>query len=157
MGEQMKRIKAIHIILLASFLSLSACASNEETGTILGAIVGVAVGSLIGDGEGQAAAMALGGAIGAMAGNAIGRSLDEAERLKAEKATQLALEEPTGNKITWESDDDADISGYTQPVNEPRKIGEKVCRSVKEVVIIGGQEGVDNKLYCWTGSSWVLS
>lgn len=143
--------------LISSTLLLNACASNEETGTVLGALLGVAVGSLIGDGEGQAAAMALGGAVGAMAGNAIGRSLDEAERLKAEKATQLALEEPTGNKVSWESDDNEDVSGYTQTVEEPKQVGAQVCRSVKEVVIIGGEEGVESKRYCWSGSSWVVS
>ena len=141
----------------AAFLltvSLSGCANNADTGALIGTIVGVVVGAAIGDGAGQVAAMVVGSTVGAIAGAAIGQRLDEAEKLKASNAATLALGKPSGEKVYWSSDTNKDVKGWVEPVSAPTTVESAVCRNVREVTIIGGQEKESHQRYCWKGNKW---
>jgi surface antigen len=96
---------AIAAVLVAS-LGLGACASNEDTGTLAGAVVGGVIGNQFGKGSGKVAATFAGAVIGGIVGNAIGRDLDEREREMAREAEYDAWERSApGRPVRWHNPD----------------------------------------------------
>ncbi len=77
-------------------LLTAACAQNGQYGKkqTFGALGGAAAGGLlgaqIGSGKGQLAATAAGVLLGALIGSEIGRSMDDVDRLKADRAYNQA-------------------------------------------------------------------
>ena len=91
----MKKFLITNIMLITTFMA-SACAeqggplTNQQGGTIIGAIGGAAAGSQFGKGPGRAAMTALGALGGAAIGNSIGNGMDNANRAAAQPAMVLA-------------------------------------------------------------------
>ena len=151
----MRKYTSVFIVIFSLFTT--GCASNQDTGVIVGTVVGVAVGSLFGDGGGEVAGMIIGGAVGGIIGSEIGKSLDEGEKARASLAAKEALEDPEGDKINWNSEDDASISGAAEVVGEAYSIEGNECKKVRELVVINGEEESEMTEYCLKGSSWVAS
>jgi surface antigen len=87
------------IVAVAGLPLLGACATNEQTGGLIGALGGAAGGAAIGGavshrGSGALIGAGLGALGGYMIGSAIGRALDERDRQFAAQATQQVLYEP---------------------------------------------------------------
>lgn len=61
---------------------LSGCATQEQSGMLIGAIVGGVVGSHVGRGSGEVAATFIGATIGAAVGGNVGRSMDDYDRTR---------------------------------------------------------------------------
>lgn len=103
---------------LALTLGTTGCAemNKEQAGALVGAIIGAAVGSAFGDGSGRAVAALVGGVAGGLIGAAIGAELDEADRIKAANAAQLAAAAPDGARVTWRSDKNPKTFGYAEPI-----------------------------------------
>jgi len=142
------------VSLLILPLTLTSCAKKQDTGALVGTVVGIAVGSLFGSGSGKIVSMIVGSSIGALVGNQIGGSLDEADRIQKENATQAALDAPTGNIISWTSEIKKDVSGASEAVEEPVSMNGSVCRAVQETIIISGDEEKATSKYCWNGQAW---
>lgn len=94
----MKTSKNITALALAATMSLSlvSCATNEGTGTLVGAGTGAALGGIVGNnlGDGHTGAgMALGALAGGLVGNRIGASQDTANqaRYEAERANTTTV------------------------------------------------------------------
>ena len=151
----MKKYTSVFIIIFSIFTT--GCASNQDTGVIVGTVVGVAVGSLFGDGGGEVAGMIVGGAVGALIGSQIGKSLDEGEKARATLAAKEALEDPDGDVINWNSEDDASVSGTAEVVGEAYDSDGSECKKVRELVVVNGEEESAMTEYCLKGSSWVAS
>ena len=95
-----KRFLAMIVVTVVAFTA--GCATQQQTGGVLGGLGGAVAGSIIGAStggssrdRGQRAAIGgvIGGAVGALAGSVIGARLDEADRQRAEAAAQRAIAE----------------------------------------------------------------
>ena len=72
--------------------SAAACETNQDAGTVVGAVAGGIIGNQFGKGGGQVAATLAGAVVGGIVGNEIGRSLDERDRQLAREAEYDAWE-----------------------------------------------------------------
>jgi surface antigen len=143
-------------ILLPSLL-FQGCSNitKEDTGTAAGGVFGVLIGSLFGDGAGKATAMAIGGLVGAMAGKSVGREMDEADRLKADRAAFAAANTETAERIRWYSDANPGVKGYAEPV-APAEIDDgDLCKQVRSVYVIEGEEKSVTNRFCFKNGQWV--
>jgi surface antigen len=77
--------------------------------------------------------------LGALVGSEIGRSLDEADRLAAERTAYTAFERyPTGQQAAWQNPDTGNY-GYTTPTRTYQTAAGQVCRDFQTAVVIQGQ------------------
>jgi len=111
----MRHSKLIAVLLTASMLT--ACTepdgspgrgvenggalSNQDVGVAVGAVGGGVAGAFIGAGWVQVAAIAGGALLGGALGGVIGHSMDKADRIAYDRASQHAME--TGETETWKN------------------------------------------------------
>jgi surface antigen len=132
-------------LALTATVVLSACQSDigakQGFGTIAGAAAGALLGSQIGlDGdEGQIVAVAIGTLAGALIGGEVGKSLDRADQLALQQATQTTLETArSGESLPWLNPD----SGNNGTVVAQRPYSNKTgqyCREYTQTINIGSQ------------------
>jgi len=144
-------------IATATVLLLAACAAGpldpnrpkQTAGTILGgtggAVAGYYIGKAVGGQKEAAVGAVIGGLFGAAIGAEVGRNLDELDRMKAEQATQDALERNT--RITWYNERSGH-GGYVEPVRTGRDERGRVCREYRHVVEIEGRQEIVRGLAC---------
>lgn len=78
--------------------------TNQDTGTVIGAVSGGIIGNQFGSGKGKAVATVAGIIAGGIIGSEIGKSLDEEERRQAMQAEYEALEYgPDDQPRRWRS------------------------------------------------------
>jgi surface antigen len=113
---------------------------NKTTGgTLLGAAAGGLVGSQFGGGAGKGILTGLGVVLGGVLGNEAGRSLDRADQIQAEQATQRALETaPSGQVQAWRNPDNGN-SGTITPKPAYRAPDGRYCREYQQTIIVGGE------------------
>lgn len=124
-------------------LLLAACSDNmgpkETVGTLGGAALGGWAGSNIGSGTGQLAATAAGALIGAVVGGGIGSSLDNVDRLYAERTAQNTLENsPSGVPGEWRNPDSGNYGSVT-PQPAYQTASGQYCREYQTTVVVGGE------------------
>lgn len=88
--------------VLAASLIGGCAATQEDTGTLIGAAGGAAAGSAIGSGSGRVAAIILGALAGGAIGRNVGRHMDEQDRIQTAQAMEYT---PTGERRTWRNPD----------------------------------------------------
>jgi surface antigen len=127
-------------VVAAAFLSACQDVGTKQTiGTLLGAGAGGLVGSQIGSGRGQLAAVAAGTLIGAIVGSEVGKSLDRADRLALERATQSSLERaPSGTATQWRNPDSGNYGTIT-PRPAYQTSNGQYCREYQQTVVVGGE------------------
>jgi surface antigen len=136
----MTKLKII-ALAAAGALSLSACegAGGQETvGTLLGGAGGALLGAQVGGGSGQILAAVAGGLAGAFLGNQIGKSLDRADQLYAEQATQQAQNAPIGQTISWNNPESGN-SGTITPTRDGSDMSGNYCREYQTTVTVDGK------------------
>jgi surface antigen len=146
-------MKAPIAALAAAALLVSACATNQQTGALVGgtggAVLGGLAGQALGGRSGALIGALAGGTAGLLAGSLIGKELDDRDRLKAEAATQQALmAPPNAPPATWASQDKPNVRGQARVVAVQRQPAGGECRSVRETAYIQGREVVQNMRYC---------
>ncbi len=125
-------------------LSLSACAELQNNpkrslGTLVGAGLGALVGSQIGGGTGQLAAVAIGALGGAYLGGEVGRSLDRADKARADRTARNALEHNrTSETVRWRNPDSGHSGTFT-PTRTYRTADGRNCREYQTSVTVGGR------------------
>lgn len=93
-GENMKLIKVLVTgAILIPLWSCGPAGSNQEGGTVVGAVAGGLIGNQFGHGAGRALATVGGVVVGGLIGSRIGRDMDDADRRYALEAEYRALEE----------------------------------------------------------------
>jgi surface antigen len=135
------KIKAVIAAAMIA-LSVAACSQNgnkQTIGTITGAAAGGLLGAQVGGGTGRVAATAAGALIGALIGSEIGRSMDEVDRMKAERAYTQATSAPIGQEITWNNPDTGNY-GTVTPTREGTSSSGNYCREFQQTVVIGGKQ-----------------
>ena len=134
----MKRL----ILILLFPLMLAACegGNNKQiAGTAVGAAAGGLAGSAIGKGKGNTLAIIAGALIGGIAGNQVGAALDDADRERAQRSTQTALENTaTGHTTSWRSPDSGNY-GSTTPTRTYTSSNGQPCREYQSTVTVDGK------------------
>lgn len=156
------RRPTLFLCLPLALILLGGCeTTKQDIGTVVGFVVGATVGAAIGTdlGIGDAAGTVVGGFAGSILGNSLGQKLDEADRLKAARATAASLTMPKGETVEWESTKNKGVRGQATPVSNSVQRAGNICRNVKEIVVIDGEETSEMTEYCKSGDSgkWRLS
>ena len=146
MGRHMygQKIKAIIVVgFFVPALAISGCTTtgteNETVGTLLGAAAGAWAGSSIGKGDGRIVATAAGTMLGAAIGNRVGRSMDELDRLKANRAQEDAYAAPIGETIVWSNIESGNYGNVT-PIRDGYTQSGRYCREFQTEVTIDGRQ-----------------
>lgn len=132
--------------LTATVLALCACQgpdstfNNQNGGTLIGAGLGGLIGNQFGGGSGKVLATIAGVAVGGLIGNQIGKSLDDADRIKAQRAQEQALNQArVGQTITWNNPQKA-TGGATKITRDGQDQSGRECREYQTTVTIGGKQ-----------------
>lgn len=137
----------------AGCLLLAGCASNSDTGTLLGGATGAILGNQIGGGSGNIAATAIGAVAGAWVGNRIGARLDASDRQRLYEDSQRTAE--TGQPHTFYNPDTG-VRGRTHVVRSDER-GARSCRTVRQTVVLrNGQETYEDVRTCRGPSGWAV-
>ena len=135
------------IVIAAAAIALTAAAcensslggTKQTVGTLAGGAAGGLVGAQFGGGTGQLAATAAGALLGAFIGSEIGRTMDDVDKLKAERAYEKATTAPIGDQITW-SNPETGNRGSVTPTREGTSTTGAYCREFQQTGVIGGRE-----------------
>lgn len=137
----MKAMKIAMVTLVAGGL-LAGCQTmggpKQTVGAVGGAVLGGLAGSQIGGGDGRLIATGVGAVLGAWVGSEIGRSLDDADRLAAERASQRAFETaPTGQTTTWRNPDSGNYGEITP--TRTYQADNRDCRDYTHTIYVDGR------------------
>ncbi len=134
------KTKVIASSLLVALL-VTGCESPKQTiGTLGGGAIGALAGSAIGKGRGNVVATAVGAVAGALIGGYAGGQLDKADRERAERTAQMALEgTKTGQMAQWNNPDTGN-RGTITPIRTFQAQGGQYCREYTQVIYVGGKK-----------------
>jgi surface antigen len=140
LGSMCPRRSLVALFLLACVgCAESPSGPKEFGGVVFGGALGGLAGAQLGKGTGQLAATAAGTLLGALLGSDVGRSLDRADRLAMEHATQQTLERvPSGRTATWRNTETGH-SGTIKPTRSFSQAGGQLCREYQQTILVGGQ------------------
>ena len=115
-------------VLRLAALALAGCnetvGQKQGLGTLLGAVAGGVAGAQVG----KLVVTGVGAALGALIGSEVGKSLDRADRLAMQHATQNTLETaPSGTTSSW-SNPDSGNSGTVTPTQTYQRSDGAYCR-----------------------------
>lgn len=136
--------KLILVSVLAAGLAMSGCTqtggtfSKENIGLASGAVVGGVLGSQVGSGSGRLWATGAGALLGSLVGSNIGQSLDRADQMYMQQATQRAHSAPVGETISW-NNPESGHGGTITPTRDGRTNTGRYCREYQTTVTVGGQ------------------
>ncbi|MBY0291992.1 MAG: glycine zipper 2TM domain-containing protein [Alphaproteobacteria bacterium] len=150
------KTKVIAASLIVASLATGCENPKQAIGTVGGGALGAWAGSTIGKGRGNIVATAVGAVAGALAGGYIGQQLDQADKERAERNCQMALESsPIGKTATWRNPDSGN-SGSVTPTRTFENNGLS-CREYTQTVVIGGRQQQAHGTACrQSDGSWRL-
>ncbi len=138
------KIKSLAAVAVLALMT-AACSNDgdgpgtkQTIGGVIGGVGGAVIGSQVGSGSGQLVATAAGALLGALVGSELGRSLDDADKEKAERAYTQATTAPIGQQIKWDNPDSGN-SGTVTPTREGTAENGNYCREFQQEVTIGGE------------------
>lgn len=133
----MKKIYTGLVSLLCS-VSLVGCANmtNQDVGTVSGAVAGGLLGSTIGQGGGQLVAIAAGTLVGAYSGGSIGKHMDDEDRMRM----NAALENNDLDQPAYWHNAKTGSNYRVTPVKNVSVNGNRYCREYRTTAIIAGKE-----------------
>jgi len=137
----MRKALAITMAGVLGLGMLGGCATQEQSGALIGGLAGAALGSTVGRGSGRTAAIIAGTLAGSIIGSKVGRSMDEQDRMR----TQQVLENNrTDQSSTWHNPDTGNtytvtpVKTYTHKDEGPGQ-GQGPCREFTMNAKIGGK------------------
>jgi len=131
-------------LALAAALGLAGCeqggyGTKQTIGGLGGAALGGLLGAQFGSGTGKLAATGAGVLIGGLVGSEIGRSMDEVDRMRANRAVVRARQAPLGETIAWNSPETGNY-GTVTPVRDGRTESGRYCREFRQTITIDGRQ-----------------
>jgi len=139
---QLKTLGSIAIFFTASLI-LSSCATNEQTGRLMGAAAGAAAGTQVGDGNTRTIATIGGAILGGVIGGAIGSRMDDNDH----RQTSYALENsPTGYNTEWVNPDNG--YRYNMQPTSTYQTSSGPCRNYTMNAVIDGRNELINGTAC---------
>ncbi len=136
--KSMTLIAALCVALLTASCAQDGSANKQTVGTLTGAALGGLLGSRFGSGHGRVVTTGVGVFLGALIGSEIGKSMDDVDRLKADRANQKAQTAPIGEEIAWNNPDSGNY-GTVTPVRDGTTSSGQYCREFQQTVTIGGK------------------
>lgn len=136
-------LRALVLLVGLAFVTLlTACATREQTGAVVGGSVGAIVGSTVGGGsvhhgrvrDGSVLGIVLGAMAGSVIGSMIGRDMDEQDRLRT---AQVLEYNRTGQASTWVNPDAN--AAYTVTPTRTFDAGTGPCREFTTHANISGK------------------
>ena len=124
--------------LLAGCSGYGDLGTKQTVGGLGGAALGGLLGSQFGSGTGQLAFTAAGTLLGALVGSEVGRSMDDVDRLRAERAQVQATGAPIGQTVVWNNPNTGN-SGTVTPLCDGTSASGEYCREFQQTVTIGGR------------------
>lgn len=135
-----------YLAIGALVLPMIACSSNQETGTVVGAVAGGVIGNQFGHGAGRVLATAGGAVVGGLIGSAIGQKMDEEDRRMAEEAEMRALEDERNEPTRWRNERSGHY-GYFKKGRSFRHAGME-CREYERTVYFDGRPEKESGKAC---------
>lgn len=133
-ARDMKK-QGLLFLSLAFAVLATGCATQEQTGTLVGASTGALIGSTLGRGPGGHFAGMVGGAlVGGFIGNRIGKAMDDEDRRRAAEAQYAAFER--GERQEWRNPNGH--YGYIEP-RPYYTYHDMRCREFSQTVVINGR------------------
>lgn len=122
---------------IAATLLVAGCQEvrNEQVGTVVGGGLGGLLGAQVGGGTGKIAAAVAGTLVGAYLGGQVGKSMDEVDRMKANRTLESV---PTGQTSSWNNPDTGNRYEVT-PTRTYRSDAGAPCRDYTTEAIIDGR------------------
>ncbi len=129
----MKRFFAGMLVVLTA-LGLAGCAgmSKQDVGVVTGGAAGALLGSQFGSGSGQSLAIAGGAIVGGLIGGSIGRSMDQQDRMIAQRAVA------TNRDVSWSNP--RTRKSYTVKTRGYKKTSRGYCREYVTTATIAGKK-----------------
>ena len=125
-------------VSITASLGLTACANNQEGGTLVGAVAGGVIGNQFGKGTGKVLATVAGAVVGGIVGSEIGKSMDQQDRMLAQQAEFAALESgKAGVSTPWRNTENGRY-GEVVP-SKPYRRGPDDCRDYTHTIYIDGR------------------
>lgn len=113
---------------------------KQAGGTLIGAGLGALAGSQVGGGKGQMAAIAIGALGGAYLGGSLGKSLDQADKMYAERTAQNTFEyNRSGVASNWNNPDSGHSGSFT-PTRTFNADNGSTCRDYETTIYVGGKQ-----------------
>lgn len=132
------KTKVIATSLVVACLATGCENPKQAVGSLGGGALGAWAGSTIGSGRGRVVATAVGAVAGALAGGFIGQQLDQADKERAERTYQSALESsPIGRTAQWKNPDSGNYGSIT-PTRTYQSNGQH-CREFQQTIVVGGK------------------
>ncbi len=120
------------------------CASgNAAMGAVVGAGASTAVKKL-----GVKNAEVVGVVISALLTDKIACLLNPGEQTSAATATQTAITQGVGSSVSWTSTSRPNVTGTSSVLSESKRSDGALCRAVRDVVIVSGEETTVTKTLC---------
>ncbi len=119
--------------------------NKSDIGTAAGAIGGGIIGYQFGGGAGKALATVGGALLGGMLGRSIGSSMDNADKVAYDNASQRAME--TGRSQSWKNPH----SGHYGSVTPQRRYVDdegQLCREYTQTIYIDGKKNTGRGTAC---------
>jgi len=133
------KTKVIGASLIIATLMTGCENPKQAIGALGGGALGGYAGSTIGSGRGRVVATAVGAVAGAFLGGAIGQQLDQADKERAGRTYQAALESsPVGKTATWRNPDSGNCGSITP--TRTFQNGNQYCREYQQTVTVGGRQ-----------------
>lgn len=134
--------KIVLSIATLSVLSMTACQDTgpkQTVGTLGGAALGGLAGAQFGKGTGQLVGVGVGALLGGLVGSEVGRSLDNADRAAANRATTQSLNSGrVGDSIRWNNPNSGN-SGTVRTTRDGYDNDGRYCREYQHNVVVGGK------------------
>ena len=138
------------LLLSVAALTMTACATQEQTGRLLGGAAGAAAGSQVGDGTGRTVATIGGAILGAVLGGAIGGRMDDNDRAVSAAALENSR---VGQSTRWVNPD----TGNSYEIQPTRTFESNSgpCRDyTMNAVIDGRNEKIEGTACRQADGSW---
>ncbi len=138
------------LLLSVAALTMTACATQEQTGRLLGGAAGAAAGSQVGDGTGRTVATIGGAILGAVIGGAIGGRMDDNDRVVSAAALENSR---LGQSTRWVNPD----TGNSYEIQPTRTFesNSRPCRDyTMNAVIDGRNEKIEGTACRQADGSW---
>jgi surface antigen len=143
-GAQAAKLPEGLLQLASTAVAKSAqCGGNAAMGAAVGAGATAAAKK-----AGVKNAEVVGLVIGALLTDKIACLLNPVEQTAAATATQSAVTQGVGSNVKWTSTSRPDVSGTSAVLSETKRPDGALCRAVRDVVIVGGEETKVTKTLC---------
>ncbi len=124
----------ICLVALCMVLSLVACQSKQETGTLTGAALGGLLGSQFGGGSTKILTAVGGALVGGLIGGYIGKSMDQQDRINMQSAVANT---PVDHNATW-TNPKTNTTYVVTPTKNFNQ-GSDYCREYQTQVTVDGK------------------